>query len=481
VAGLRKNAMEFPLSISLSKIWRGGQMTFLGLAHDLSQQHRDEEEIHRLAYYDALTLLPNRRLLMDQLQKSVQNSQRSGRHAALLLLDLDHFKNVNETLGLEMGDLLLQQVAARLEDSVRAQDDVARTGGDEFAVLMNELDGSAEQAAAQVEAIARTLLSVLGRTYKLREQVSANTPSIGLVVFQGAGQSPQELLKKAGIALIQAKSAGRNTLRFFDAAMQAAVLAHAQRVADLRHGVLQHEFVLHYQIQVDRQGQPTGAEALVRWQHAHLGLVSPMEFIALAEETKLILPLGQWVLEQACWQLLEWGKLAQTAHWTMAVNVSAMQFAQADFVDHVSSALKKTGANPALLKLELTESMLVKDVQSVIAKMHALKAQSVRFSLDDFGTGYSSLSYLKRLPLDQLKIDKSFVRDLLTDANDAAIARAIVALGHSLGLKVIAEGVETLEQRDMLVAIDCDAFQGYYFGRPAAGCELQDSQRQLPL
>jgi diguanylate cyclase (GGDEF)-like protein/PAS domain S-box-containing protein len=488
VKGLRKNGAEFPLSMSISEIRRGEHFTFLGLAHDLSQQRKNEEEIHRLAYYDALTQLPNRRLLMDQVEKSMDSSARNGCHAALLLLDLDQFKNVNETLGLEMGDLLLQQVALRLKASGSAQNCVARTGGDEYAVLMDDLEGTVEQVVFQVQGFANQLLLNLSQAYTLHESVGVTTYSIGIVVFQGAGQSPQELLKKAGIALIHAKTAGRNTLRFFDAAMQAEVFAHVQRVADLRRGVTQQEFVLHFQIQVDRVGRPTGAEALVRWQHGRLGLVPPVEFIELAEETKLILPLGQWVLEQACRQLLAWAKDAQTAQWTMAVNVSAMQFAQADFVGHVKSALTETGANPTLLKLELTESMLVKDVSSVITKMHALKALGVKFSLDDFGTGYSSLSYLKRLPLDQLKIDKSFVRDLLTDVNDAAIARAIVALGHTLGLKVIAEGVETREQHEMLVAIDCDSFQGYYFGRPSAhgaliaghNCLSQSSQSCCP-
>jgi len=292
------------------------------------------------------------------------------------------------------------------------------------------------------------------------------------VVFAGTAQSVTELLKRADIAMYQAKDAGRNTLRFYDAAMQAAVLAHNARIADLKRGLSQQEFVLHYQIQVNQQGQPIGVEALARWQHATRGLVGPAEFIPLAEETTLILPLGQWVLDAACAQLTAWAAQPVTAQWTMSVNVSALQFAQADFVESVRAALQKTGAKPTLLKLELTESMLVSDVEDVIAKMTALNALGVRFELDDFGTGFSSLSYLQRLPLERLKIDQSFVRDILSNPNSAAIARTIVALGHGLGMQVIAEGVETAGQRELLAGKDCDAFQGYLFGRPVPVAEL---------
>ena len=276
-----------------------------------------------------------------------------------------------------------------------------------------------------------------------------------------------ELLKKADVAMYQAKTAGRNNARFFDPAMQAAVAAHEALVRDLRRGLAMQEFVLHFQVQVGRQGEILGAEALVRWQHPTRGLVAPGYFIPLAEESGLILTLGQWVLDSACAQLVEWSAHPVTARWTIAVNVSALQFAQTDFVVHVTAALRGAGADPRLLKLELTESMLVGDMEDVIHKMNLIKSQGVGFSLDDFGTGYSSLSYLKRLPLDQLKIDQSFVRDVLSDGSDAVIARTIVALGQNLGLKVIAEGVETAAHRDFLVGIGCDGFQGYFFGRPA--------------
>ena len=474
VTGQRKDGREFPLSMALSEISHAGQTTFIGLIRDLSQQQQNAEQIHRLAFYDQLTELPNRRLMMDHLTQSMSSSARSGQHGALLLLDLDHFKTLNDTLGLEMGDLLLQQVATRLRSEMRESDRVARLGGDEFIVLLEGLSGHAQEAATQAETAAKKILKVLGLPYTLREHTCASTPSVGIVVFLGTEQSMGDLLKKADTAMYQAKEAGRNTLCFFDAATQAAVVAHAERVADLQRGLTRQEFVLHYQIQVDSEGAPIGAEALVRWNHATRGLVAPTDFIALAEETKMILTLGQWVMETACRQLLAWSTQVETAQWTMAINVSALQFAQADFVAHVAAALQRSSANPHQLKLELTESMLVRDVQDVIAKMKQIKALGVKFSLDDFGTGYSSLSYLKRLPLYQLKIDKSFVRDLLSDPNDAAIARAIVALGHSLGLQVIAEGVETAGQRDFLASIGCDAFQGYFFGRPVMPTQLLD-------
>jgi EAL domain-containing protein (putative c-di-GMP-specific phosphodiesterase class I) len=297
---------------------------------------------------------------------------------------------------------------------------------------------------------------------------------VGIVLFMEDHESMDELLKKADIAMYQAKSAGRNIARFYDPAMQAAADAHADLEADMRRDLALNRFVLHYQVQVDQQGVPLGAEALVRWNHPRMGLLAPGQFIALAEESQLILPLGEWVLETACTQLLAWSRTPDKAHWTMAVNVSALQFSKPSFVATVAAALQKTGAAPQLLKLELTESMLVGDVEDTILKMNAIKALGVSFSLDDFGTGYSSLSYLKRLPLDQLKIDQSFVRDLLSDPNDAVIARTIVALGHSLSLKVIAEGVESEAQRDFLVEMGCDAFQGYLFGRPVPVADTSD-------
>nr|WP_315431131.1 EAL domain-containing protein [uncultured Albidiferax sp.] len=471
--GLRKNGQLFPMSLSVSQIERAGEPTFIGIVRDITQRHQRDEEIRRLAFYDPLTGLPNRRLLMDRLKQAMASTARSRQHSAVMFLDLDHFKQLNDTLGHDVGDLLLQEVAARLNACMREVDCVARLGGDEFVVLLEALSHQAHEAATQAEAIANKILYALGQPYTLRGQVHDSTPSIGIVVFAQDHASLDELLKKADVAMYQAKSAGRNTACFFDPAMQAAALAHAELEKDLRQGLEQHEFVLHYQVQMDGQGAAVGAEALVRWHSPQRGEVSPAQFIPLAEESGMILPLGQWVLETACAQLQTWAGRPATAGWTMAVNVSASQFAQADFVANVAAALQHTGANPHLLKLELTESMLVNDVEDVILKMNQLKAQGVCFSLDDFGTGYSSLSHLKRLPLDQLKIDQSFVRDILTDPSDAVIARTIVALGHSLGLAVIAEGVETADQHDFLADLGCDAFQGYHFGRPGPAGALQ--------
>ena len=476
VEGQRRDGTLFPMSLSVSKITRAGLPVFIGLVRDVTQRRAYEDEIRRLAFYDPLTHLPNRRLLMDRLKHAIATTDRTGQHGALMFLDLDHFKQLNDSLGHDVGDLLLQQVATRLQACVREIDSVARLGGDEFVVLLESLSIHPQEAAAQTELIASKIVLALGKPYELREHAYTSTPSIGIVVFMQDHETMDDVLKKADVAMYQAKASGRNTFCFFDPAMQANASAHAALEQDLRQGLVRGEFVLHYQIQVQMDAvghtSTTGAEALVRWCHPTLGMVPPAQFIGLAEETGMILPLGQWVLETACTQLVAWAQAPDTAHWSLAINVSAAQFAQADFVDRVSAALHKTGANPALLKLELTESMLMDNVEDIIVKMNAIKLHGVRLSLDDFGTGYSSLSCLKRLPLDQLKIDQSFVRDLLTDPNDAVIASTVVALGHSLGLKVIAEGVETLEQRDILASIGCDAFQGYYFGRPAPACQL---------
>ncbi|MCV2348699.1 PAS domain S-box protein [Paucibacter sp. Y2R2-4] len=477
--GLRKDGSLFPVLLSVSELATEGQDTFMGLVRDLSSQHQHQEEMHRLAFYDPLTGLPNRRLLLDRLAQVLQNSGRSGEHSALLLLDLDHFKLLNDSLGHETGDQLLQQVAERLRAQVRDGDIISRFGGDEFVVLLEALGSNSEEAAKAAESVADKLLQILAQPYALRGQEHVCTPSIGIVVFKGEAESRQELLKKADVAMYQAKSGGRNRACFYDPVLQASVAMRQSLAHDMRRGLAAQEFTLYYQVQVNALGEPDGVEALVRWRHPTHGLMSPLFFIPLAEETGLILPLGQWVLETACAQLRNWADDPMTAPWTMAVNVSASQLTQDDFVESVASALRRTGASPYQLKLELTESMLIHDVEDVITKMRAVKALGVGFSLDDFGTGYSSLSILKRLPLDQLKIDQSFVRDLLTDLNDVVIARTVLALGQSLGLKVIAEGVENAGQLEVLSTMGCQAFQGYYFGRPVPAQELpakDDSQ-----
>jgi diguanylate cyclase (GGDEF)-like protein len=387
-------------------------------------------------------------------------------HGALLFIDLDNFKILNDTLGHHMGDLLLQQVASRLQECVRDVDTVARLGGDEFVVMLEELDPLPAEAASQAERVAKKVLNSLNQQFALGSHTLHSSPSIGVTLFYQQQHSVDELLKRADLAMYQAKGAGRNTLRFFDPEMQAAASARAAMEADLRQGLSREEFMLYYQSVVDDQGQVTGVEALLRWKHPVRGLVPPNEFIPVAEQTGLILPLGQWVLEAACAQLVAWSAKPHTQRLTMAVNVSARQFKHPEFSKHILNLLRLSGANPYRLKLELTESLLLSDFDEVIDKMSELRSIGVGFSLDDFGTGYSSLAYLKRLPLDQLKIDQSFVRDVLTDPNDAAIARTILNLARSLDLGVVAEGVETEGQRDFLLRNGCKAFQGYFFARP---------------
>ena len=466
--GRRKNGEIYPewLTITAVKSDEGKVTHYVSTHTDITARKTAEDEIRNLAFYDSLTELPNRRLLLDRLQHALASSARSGRRGAVLLIDLDNFKTLNDTLGHEKGDLLLQQVAQRLASCVREGDTVARLGGDEFVVMLEGLSESPEEAAAQVETAGEKILATLNQPYLLAGYENHSTPSIGATLFSGHQNSIEELLKKADLAMYQSKAAGRNTMRFFDPEMQAIVTDRAALEVDLREAVRQQRFILYYQAQVDGDGRLTGAEALVRWQDPQRGLVSPTDFIPLAEETGLILPLGHWVLETACAQLAKWAARPEMAHLTVAVNISARQFHHKDFVDQVLAVLGSTGANPQRLKLELTESLLVSNVEEVIEKMFALKAEGVGFSLDDFGKGYSSLYYLKRLPLDQLKIDQGFVRDMLIDPNDAAIAKMVVVLAESLGLAVIAEGVEAGAQRDFLAENGCYAYQGYLFGRP---------------
>jgi len=468
VPGRRKNGETYPRWLTITAV-RGddGAVTHLVTTEsDMTQRKAAEDEITRLAFFDPLTALPNRRLLMDRLQHAMATSARSQRQGALMFIDLDHFKTLNDTQGHDMGDQLLQQVAQRLTDCVREDDTVARLGGDEFVVMLEGLSESAEEAATQAELVGEKILVALGQPYWLDGQEIRSTPSIGLTLFSGHRTSVEELLKQADLAMYQSKAQGRNTLHFFDPQMQALVAQHAAQAAQLREAVLAQQFVLYYQPQVVGAGRITGVEALVRWQHPQRGMVSPAEFIPLAEETGLIVSLGLWVLQTGCAQLARWSARPETEPLTLSVNLSASQLRQPDFVAQVLAILQRTGANPRRLKLELTESQLVSDVENTIDKMMALKAQGVGFSLDDFGTGYSSLSYLKRLPLDQLKIDQGFVRDILVDPNDAAIAKMVVALAESLGLTVLAEGVEMEAQREFLARLGCHAYQGYLFSRP---------------
>jgi len=475
----RRNGDIFPSYCAVTAV-KGDDGTvthYVNSFTDITQRKATEEEINKLAFYDPLTALPNRRLLLDRLRQALSLSARSGRTGALQFIDLDNFKTLNDTLGHDMGDRLLQQVARRLTQCMRQGDTVARLGGDEFVVLLEELSKNPEEAAAMAKTVGEKTLAAINQPYRLAGLEYHITPSIGITLYNDHHESTDELLKQADLAMYQSKAAGRNTLRFFDPTMQAVVTARASMEADIRQGIHKAQFLLYYQPQIDREGNTLGAEVLLRWPHPQRGMVSPGEFIPLAEDTGLIIPLGNWVLETACTQLVRWASDVRMAKFSLSVNVSARQFRQPDFVSYVLDLLDYTGANPRRLKLELTESLLVNDVEDTIEKMTTLKNRGVGFSLDDFGTGYSSLSYLKRLPLDQLKIDQSFVRDLMTDANDASIARTVITLGHSLGLSVIAEGVETEDQKNFLAQQGCDAYQGYLLGRPMPLAEFE--QRML--
>ena len=443
----------------------GSARRMVGTLMDISARKLAEAEIAHLAFYDGLTNLPNRRLLLDRLGHAIARSERGGCHGAVLFVDLDNFKQLNDTMGHDVGDRLLEMVSFRLQQVMRDSDTVARLGGDEFVILLDDVGSSAAQAGAHAEIVASKVLQALGLAYPLDGHELRSTPSIGVVLFGEGHHTINDLLRQADMAMYEAKAAGRNTFRFFDPAMQAALDASATLETDLRAALAQRELLLYYQPVVDADGCMTGAEALLRWQHPRRGLVLPGEFIAQAEKAGLIGEIGDWVLETACQQLVCWAQEPATRALTVAVNVSARQFRQPAFAERVLQIIARSGANAHLLKLELTESMLLADVEDVIGKMSLLKSRGVSFSLDDFGTGYCSLSYLKRLPIDQLKIDRSFVHDMQQTPHASTIVRSIVTLAHSMGLQVVAEGVESREQWDSLRQIGCGALQGYLFGR----------------
>lgn len=433
---------------------------------DITARKQAEDEVHRLAFYDPLTRLPNRRLMLDRLGQALAGSQRSRHYGALLFLDLDNFKVLNDTRGHDAGDQLLIEAAHRIQTSLRAGDTVARLGGDEFLVILGDLSTEIHDAAVQAREIGEKIRETLTRPYVLAGREFHCAASLGATLYFGESESVETLLKHADLAMYKAKSAGRNALRFFDPGMQVALDERSALEVDLRYAIEAGQFCLHYQPQVHDVRGLIGAEALLRWQHPLRGLVSPIEFIPLAEETSLILPIGQWVLTAACNQIQAWSADPRTRRLTLAVNVSARQFRQPDFVAEVKQALAKTGVSPDRLKIELTESLVLADVDDAMEKMKALKSLGLGFSLDDFGTGNSSLSYLSRLPLDQIKIDRSFVQNLPDNRNDAIIAQTIITMAKSLGLDVIAEGVETEAQREFLVRHGCNAYQGFLFGKP---------------
>jgi diguanylate cyclase (GGDEF)-like protein/PAS domain S-box-containing protein len=476
----RKSGEVYPeyLNITAVKDVNDIITNYVATLTDITERKQAADEIEHLAFYDSLTQLPNRRLLLDRLKRALAASARSGRDGGLLFLDLDHFKTLNDSLGHAIGDMLLQQVAERLTNCMRESDTVgrlARLGGDEFVVMLEDLSSLALEAAAQVKVVGEKIMTVLNQPYQLATHEYHSTVSIGVALFSDYEHSQEDLLKHADIAMYQAKKTGRNTMCFFDHHMQDAINTRADLERELRKAIEKQQFQLYYQIQVNHFGHALGAEALIRWLHPERGLVSPFHFIPLAEETGLILSIGQWVLETACAQLNIWGKNEFTRALTISINVSAKQFYQPDFVDQVRDAVQRQSINPMQLKLELTESILLENVEDTIATMSALKEIGIRFSLDDFGTGYSSLQYLKRLPLYQLKIDQSFVRDIVSDSSDKAIVRTIIAMAKSMELEVIAEGVETIEQQQLLLNKGCMHYQGYLFGRPLPIMQFEDA------
>lgn len=463
------------VDLDVSPVWdESRRLThWVAVGRDITERKRDEEKIQYLAFYDPLTQLPNRQTLLDRLHDAVGENGRA-REGALMFIDLDNFKVLNDTLGHQKGDLLLQQVGRRLRNCVAKGDLVARLGGDEFVVLIENTPQKPLDPLTAAQIVSQRVLEALGEPYVLPGYLHHSTCSIGVTLFGKQPSSVNELLKQADLAMYQAKAAGRNAVRFFDPEMQEVATANAALAADLRQAWRDNHLRVEYQPQVGLDGRMTGVEALLRWQHPTRGIVGPEEFVPTAEETALIIPIGHWVLEAACAQLAVWAQRPDRAHLTIAVNVSVRQFRHPEFIDEVVSCVRRSGIPPDRLKLELTESLLADNLEATIARMRNLKEMGVRLSVDDFGIGYSSLSYLKRLPIDELKIDRGFVKDILTDGNDAAIAATIIGLCRNLGLEVIAEGVETEEQRAFLARQGCHRYQGYLFCRPLPVEQLED-------
>jgi len=464
----RKNGEVFPAWLTITAVTApDGTLThYVGSFFDITKSKEAEEEINRLVFFDPLTSLPNRRLMLDRLQQALANSTRSGRHGAIMFIDLDNFKAINDTKGHDIGDLILIEVARRLQSCMREGDTVSRLSGDEFVVMLQDIGTEAEHVATQAEEVGKKILAAINQPYLIRDEEYHSTASIGVNLFADHATTPDTLLKTADIAMYQAKASGRNAIRFFDSEMQTILEARTSMEADLRYALDKLQFRLYYQAQVDNTGHILGAEALIRWLHPKRGMVPPDQFIPIAEESPQILDIGQWVLETACQQLAMWSKDERKCNLALSVNVSVRQFKSGDFVDRVAAVIREHRINPSLLKLEITESMVLHDLTDIASKMHAVKKLGVGLSMDDFGTGYSSLSHLKQLPLDQLKIDRSFVRDIVNNPNDAVMVKTIIDMAHNFRLNAIAEGVETEAQLEFLKYHGCSAYQGYLFSRP---------------
>ncbi len=474
--GRRKNGDAVPLHMTITAIRdkEGLASHYVMAFSDITRTKKDADEIYNLAFFDPLTSLPNRRLLMDRLTQAVASSGRTGQKAALLFLDLDNFKNLNDTLGHDFGDLLLQQTAQRLRHSLRAEDTVARIGGDEFVIILQNLGEDDSDAPTQTESVANKILAALNQPYSLHDHECYSSASIGVTLFEDSSEQVEELLKQADIAMYQAKKSGRNMMRFFDPQMQENISQRTSLENALHNAVEKRQFQLYFQPQFDGKNEAVGAEALIRWQHPVLGTVPPQDFIPLAEESGLIVPIGRWVIEAACEQIRSWQDNPRTANLTLAVNISPRQFYQTNFVHEVLESIANAGIDSCALKLELTEGLILDDVDKAIIKMNELRQAGIQFSLDDFGTGYSSLAYLTKLPLSQLKIDQSFVRNIGVNDSDSIIIKTIIGMSQSLNFEVVAEGVESQHQYDFLEALGCQLFQGYLFGKPLPAEQFEE-------
>ncbi len=482
VVDRRKDGKLYPKWLTITAVRNeGGETThYVGIFSDITVRKQAEEEIRSLAFYDPLTRLPNRRLFVDRLRAVLAASSRHRDHGAVLFIDLDRFKSLNDSLGHDYGDLMLVEVASRLKACVREMDTVARLGGDEFVVLLEAVSHDRDDASHKVGLVAEKIRAALARPYRLREHEHHSSPSVGVVLFAGSAETPEVLLKHADMAMYQAKESGRNAVRFFDPAMQESAAARAALERDLHQALACRQLALHYQLQVDHAQRPVGAEALLRWHHPERGLILPGEFLPVAEEGALSLEIGQWVLESACRQLESWARHPRLQALTLAVNIGRKQFVLPDFVERVAVLLQAHRFEPARLRLELIEHAVLDDPAGAVQKMQALRELGVQLSMDEFVTGYSTLSWLKRLPLDQIKIDQAFVQNSSRDCNDALLVRTIIELAGNVRVNVIAEGVETEQQLDFLRHNACAAFQGFLFGRPVAIDEFERLLETVP-
>ena len=478
-------------TVTAVKDHAGDVVRYVDSFTDISERKKAEAEVRQLAFFDTVIDLPNRRLFLDRLHQAALACERNDTRGAVFFIDLDNFKTLNDTHGHAVGDELLRQVAQRLGQALRSSDTLARLGGDEFVVMLTNLDPDLMLASTQASGVAETMRERVRQPYPLSTSAAANvdgqpgsltyrcSASIGVTLFGDQAENVDDIMRRADAAMYQSKRSGRDAVSHFDPSLQAALTERSHLTTDVTQALQRQELALHYQVQTDAQGAPVGAEALLRWTHPQRGAVAPDVFIPIAEESGAIVAMGYWVLQSACETLVHWSREAALGRLVLAVNLSPRQFSQPDFLVQLQAMLEQTGANPRQLMLEITEGLILNQIDQTIERMQSVCALGVSFSIDDFGTGYSSLSYLQRLPLRQLKIDRSFVRDLADNPNDQAIVRTILSLGQSLGLEVVAEGVETEEQRERLVQKGCDVLQGYLLGRPMPLAEFEIELQRL--